>query len=284
MAHAATLKLHPYGEHLLVDAAINDRPAHMVFDTGAFTSTLTPAAVDRLGLIVERTGVGEIYGVGGTRTANIVKAHTLQLGGLKTREFRFVSADIGFSRMPVPIDGLLSTDLLSKLDVDLDFPEHQAILYLPIGDCHSAAAALQPPLYQVPLIYRADRRPVVTVTVNGHAFEALIDTGAPGNLIYQRSARRMGITADILATDRQIAAGGVGPQRVAAAIHVFPAVTVGDLIVRNMPASVLYEPARDEIDMVLGSDFQRRVHLWISNSSHALIMQYPPRPSPKVQK
>jgi hypothetical protein len=36
------------------------------------------------------------------------------------------------------------------------------------------------------------------------------------------------------------------------------------------------------VDVLLGEDFISRVHLWISYSSHTLIMQYPPKPSKKA--
>ena len=32
-------------------------------------------------------------------------------------------------------------------------------------------------------------------------------------------------------------------------------------------------------EVILGADFVQKVHLWISHSSHKLIMQYPPQPS-----
>jgi len=36
--------------------------------------------------------------------------------------------------------------------------------------------------------------------------------------------------------------------------------------------------------MLLGADFQARVHLWISYSSRTLIMQYPALPSPPIPR
>jgi predicted aspartyl protease len=66
-----------------------------------------------------------------------------------------------------------------------------------------------------------------------------------------------------------------------AARHVLESVTIGDLIVKNMPVAVTDQRLGD-VDMLLGLPFTRQVHVWISNSSHTLIMQYPPAPSPKL--
>jgi hypothetical protein len=34
--------------------------------------------------------------------------------------------------------------------------------------------------------------------------------------------------------------------------------------------------------MLLGQDFLRKVHVWVSNSGRALIFQLPPQPSPPL--
>ncbi len=57
---------------------------------------------------------------------------------------------------------------------------------------------------------------------------------------------------------------------------------MGDLVFGNMKVAVLDEAAGDDTDMLLGADFQTKVHLWISYSSHTLIMQYPPRASKQI--
>jgi predicted aspartyl protease len=284
MAQVSHLTLEPYDQHLLVGAQINGLPARLIFDTGAFTSTLTPAAVTRLRLDHSIGYLGRVAGIGGSSSAEIVSARTISLGGLHGRNFHFLAADIGFLTSPLGPDGLLSTDLVSKFDIDLDFPDRQAVLYQPIGDCTSPSAFLQGPLYEVPLRPTGeDRRPRVKVEIGGKSFVALIDTGAPRSTIFRRAAARLGLRIADLTADRHLTWRGVGPRPVRAVRHIFAPVTVGDLTVNNMPVDVLDQVSTDEVDMLLGADFQRRVHLWISYSSRTLIMQFPPRPSPKVE-
>ena len=57
---------------------------------------------------------------------------------------------------------------------------------------------------------------------------------------------------------------------------------MGDLVFANMRMDVLDDASGDDTDMLLGADFQAKVHLWISYSSHTLIMQYPPKASKKM--
>ena len=283
MALVSRLPLQPYESHLLVQASFNSKPAQLIFDTGAYSSVLTDAAVSRLGLHVMK---GEefasfrtsVRGIGGARSALGVTAHTVELGGLHARDYNFMAADF----LAPPVDGLLSVDLISQFDIDLDFPEHQAVLYRPTGDCSAPAAFLASPLYMVPLLpFGDDRRPRVRVQIGDHDVVALVDTGAPTTSIFRSAAARLGVAA--LPAGPHVTAGGVGPRRVDAMEHVFEPVTVGDLTISNMKVAVLDDAAgTDGVEMLLGADFQQRVHLWISYSSHSLIMQYPPRPSKRA--
>jgi hypothetical protein len=177
-----------------------------------------------------------------------------------------------------PADGLLSIDLISQFDVDLDFPENRIALYHPNGDCLAPAAFLAGPLSSVPLRpYGTDRRPRVNVSVEGQTLVAMIDTGATNTAIFRHAAERLGIDSKILETAPHQMVTGVGPRGVVAVTQVFKPLTIGDLTFEKLPVAILYEHAGgDEVDMLLGADFQRMVHLWISYSSGTLIMQFPP--------
>jgi predicted aspartyl protease len=284
MTLTSRLPLTPDSGHLLVPVTLDDKPAELIFDTGSFTTLLSLTAVARLGL---RHMSGEefngllatVSGIGGDKPAMGVTARTVNIGGLTGRNYNFLAADIAFP----PSDGLLSTDLISQFDVDLDFPEDQVVLYRPIGDCHTPAAFLASPLYAVPLRpIGEDRRPRVTVSIGGQDVVAMIDTGAPHSAIFRRAAERLGLRIDDLAADAHGTAGGIGPRTVASVTHVFEPVTIGDLTFEHLPVDILDDRADDEVEMLLGADFQRQVHVWISYSSHTLIMQYPPRPSKKA--
>jgi predicted aspartyl protease len=262
----------------------NDKPASLIFDTGSFTSILTQKAVARLGLPVARAEefnavTGTLGGIGGSRNWIAVTAQRVELGGLHAKNYNFLAADV----VPPPADGLLSADLISQFDIDLDFPEQQVVLYRPLGDCSAPAAFLSSPLYAVPLRpFGEDRRPRVMVTIGGKDVVAMIDTGAGRTAIFRHAAERLGLRMDDLAADPRSTVSGVGPRSVMAVRHVFEPVSVGDLTFEHMKVDVLDDRRGDEVEMLLGADFQQAVHLWISYSSHTLIMQFPPRPSKKV--
>ena len=283
MARASELPVVFEHGHAIVAATLNGGPARLAFDTGAFTSLLSEAAVNRLQL--RRMQGEEIRntlaitgGIGGQRSARYVTAHQVALGGLRGRDYNFVASDFGGSLA----DGLLSIDMVSQFDVDLDFPESKIVLYRPTGDCSAPAAFLAGPLFSAPLQPQgADRRPRVMVDIAGKSFVALVDTGAPRSAIFRHAAEQLGIGADTAGSQRH-SVGGIGPERVAATRHVLSDVSVGDLTFERMPVDVLDSSSGDGVQVILGEDFQSLVHVWVSYSSHTLIMQYPAKASKAV--
>ena len=284
MSLVSRMQVQRDGAQVLVDVSFNDKPAKMIFDTGAAESLISSEAASRLGLRVmhreERdASPGLVGGIGGDRDVVEMTARKVNLGGLTARDFDFLVADIGDVA-----DGLLSVGLIAQFDIDLDLVEQQVRLFRPGGDCSAPAAFLSSPLYEVPLRPAGeDRRPRVVVEVGEKKVVALVDSGAAHTAIYRRAARRLGLDLQNLTADPAVAVSGVGPRRVSGVRHVFEPVSVGDLEFDNMPVEILDDHGEDEVEMVLGADFMMRVHVWISYSSHTLIMQYPPRASKPIE-
>ncbi len=281
MAMVSQLPLTHAAGGFLVPVTLDDKPVQLLFDTGSFTTILNLSTVSRVGLPAMRgEGVdgmlATVSGIGGSKSAMAVTAHSVNIGGLRGRDYNFIAADV----IKPPADGLLSIDLISQFDVDLDLPENRIALYRPSGDCSKPAAFLSGPLSSTPLRpFGADRRPRINVSVDGQTLVAMIDTGANHTAIFRHAAERLGVDRKALETAPHEAVTGIGPRTVAAANQVFKPLTIGDLTFEKMPVAVLDEHAGDEVDMLLGADFQRIVHLWISYSSGTLIMQFPPRAS-----
>jgi predicted aspartyl protease len=285
LARVAELPLHRLGRHVLVDGKINGQPVTLVFDTGSFTSIITPEAAERLHLSMLQAMVGEAHGIGGSSTLSLMTARTLELGDAHGRNFTFTSGRVGVIGENFRADGLLSSDLFSKWDIDLDFRAKRIALFLPVGDCSRPAAFLTGPLYEVPLLpFENDKRPMVRVTIGGKQFTALIDTGAAQTTLFRHAAAQLGLHVGDLTSDRAVPLVGIGPRVVHSVLHVIEPVEIGDLTVKNMPVDLVDEASGDRTDMLLGADFQARVHLWISYSSRTLIMQYPALPSPPIPR
>ena len=277
----AVVPFYPVSDRLVVAAQINRRPSIFLLDTGATTNVLTHAAARRLGLRTERVAAGSAFGVGGSRPVSIVRADDVRIGTLHVSGLNFVAGDV-FGSERTSIDGLLSTNPLSLFDLDLDYPARRLGLYVGAGNCQHPTAALDPPLFAVPLLPRLfpSIQPRIMVSIAGHALPAMIDTGAPYNVVFAATAMTLGLHPDDLRTNQRTVVTGIGPNRVTAIRHVLEAVTVGDLTIENMPVEIIDDQAPPGISVVLGLDFARRVHLWFSHSSGMLSIQYPPGPPP----
>lgn len=252
-------------------------PLTLVVDTGSDNTMLDEQAVGFHGATNEPV---VMRGIGGTRMGSYA-FNRLQIGRL-AGTLGAVTADVPWMRKD-GYSGLLGMDVLGAYDVDFNLAANELRLMKTQGDCSKPHAALAPALYEVPELPSSDGQPSLHVTIAGQQLVAVLDTGAPDTVLSGRAARRLGLTGSQVAADETGYALGVGRRKEKAHRHLIDAIEIGDLILRHVPVTVLNAQFDEHVDMLLGMDFVRRVHLWLSNSSHTIILQLPPRPSPPVQ-
>jgi predicted aspartyl protease len=110
---------------------------------------------------------------------------------------------------------------------------------------------------------------------------AVIDTGAMSSLLFRPAAERIGLPVDAIlaAAGRQVGGLALQPARGAYGTLRVP-VNIGALRITNLPVAIADQRVATGVDMLLGYDFVSRVHVWISHSSHTVMLQYPARPTP----
>jgi len=295
----AVLPLQIQQGHFAFTASINDKAANFALDTGAFATTLTLAAADRLGVRMNALGT-VVNGVGGVRHLYRGTASHMRVGQMSADGMVLAGADIlDAPPLAAAMDGLFGMNMMSAYDIDLDVAGRHAILYQADGSCRKPTVALAQPLYMVRLEYiQHDRQADVEIVIDGQRLRAVIDSGAAQTAMFASAARRLGLDLSALHAPNAGRGFGIGPRPVPVMRHVFDTVQIGDLQIRNMPVmilaqadlgfnmvhvgSLLADPSSGEPggeDMLLGADFMQKVHLWISHSSQTLIMQYPPQQS-----
>ncbi len=285
MGRATDLPLRMIHHHLVSAVEINGVPADLMLDTGAFGTVLTSEAVSRLHLPTPDWTSAEARGIGGSRSLSVLQTAQFKLGRLHGRNLHFAVFDTPKVLAMSQVDGLLGMDLMSQFDIDLDLPEHKVNLYSPVGDCGHPGAALEQPLFLLPMEQAPNERSVVVqVSIGGKRLRALLDSGSDSNIIFRGAAYRLGLDETALAGDRVGQMGGIGRRAVQVRQHVIEPVTIGDLTVRNMPVEISQEIHPGDFDMILGLDFFLRVHVWMSFSSHTVIMQFPPKASPALKE
>lgn len=310
------LPVHERQGHLFVDAQISGKPANLVFDTGAFATILTPAAARRLGLnpspnakIAELAfGAGppdgvvgsEILGFGRVAKQSVYMADAVRVGNILDENVALRVADIGVDRFEVPADGLLGEDFLGRFDIDIDLIGRHIVLYYPQAGCKHPSAFMHGPMYTTELMseslpsiaafekvdpvvsgaaYRAAGTPAVFVTVNNQILFAELDTGAPMTTLFPSGLAKLHLAKDSFEHDRPMRTRGTALDAEIAGARKIN-IAIGDLEIENVPATFVDQSIVDGLDLLIGLDTLRRIHMWVSRSSSRLIMQFPPTASP----
>ncbi len=284
-----------FAGHYILAADINGKRANLIADTGATTTNLETSSAPRLGVLLNRRN-RDNQGIGGSEPVYSGFTDTLRISQLILHG-RFV----GGTDAPADpqIDGLLGMDLLTSYDIDLDFIGQHIILFDPSGACYTPTVALARPLYSAPLAYiRNDALAEVDVLIDGKRIRALIDSGSPTSVLFRQAARHLRLDLARFNGPDHHESRGVGPKRIRSFTQVFPSIAIGNFALQGLAVEVLDQPGfainrvhtgyllADDDDgqvgaeqMILGVDFLDKVHVWISHSSHRLIMQYPARAS-----
>ena len=266
---------------MVAEALLNGQPTAMILDTGATITTLARSSAARLGLKLQLLQ-GWTEGIGGAQLAYGFTTRSYQIGRLRGGRFQLLASDLGTVEQ-TGVDGLFGSDFLGAYEVDVDLPEHKVKLFQRQGDCtHDPVhVALSGDLYAVRMVDLArDGRPIVNVEVGGKSLRALVDTGAPGSVVFRDSARRIGLNLERLTADRRLHVGGIGPGQPGAVLHVLTPVTLGEVTISNFPVAIVDQHSSQGVDMMLGMDLLSRAHAWFSYASHMLVLQVPPLPSP----
>jgi predicted aspartyl protease len=284
MGRASDLPLRMMRHHLVSAVEINGKPADMILDTGSFGTVLTREAVARMQLPTPDWTTAEARGIGGSRSLSVLQTAQFKLGRLHGRNLHFAVFDDPRVLGLTQVDGLLGMDIMSQFDIDIDLPEHKVIFYGTEGGCSRPTVALEQPLFAIPMAQSAHERSVVVeVSIAGKSLRALLDSGADSNVLFRSAARRLGLNDAALTGDHQASMGGIGPRAVQVRQHIIEPVSIGDLTIRNMPVDISPEIRSGDFDMILGLGFFLRVHVWMSFSSHTVIMEFPPKASPAVK-
>jgi predicted aspartyl protease len=263
------------------DITINGSTAHLQVDTGAYANLLNEAALQRLGMTQQVVGSISLGGVGlGERPINMAVSDSVQVGAAHATHVAFATTSLD-AFLP-GVDGLLGMDFLAPYDDDLDLSAGHLRLVSTQGDCSTPATPLAGALYTVPLEkLGVSASPVVTVTIEGVKLKAVIDTGAMSSLLFRPAAERIGLPVDAILAAGQMPVTGLAPRPARGAYgRLVGPVLIGALQINNMPVAIADQRAESGVDMLLGYDFVSLVHVWISHSSHSVIMQYPARSTP----
>jgi predicted aspartyl protease len=162
----------PYGAGSQVDlvpVTIDGHDSEFLLDTGGVYTQISPTLVAELNLPVNRTA-DALVDVAGRQAAGLTMLRTFQLGSITRQD-----VPLPLSPDAVIRTGLLSLNDLKPYDAEMDFGSNMLKLYS--QDHCSGVTAAAPSATVIPFS-TVSGHIVLTVTLDGRAIPAIIDTGA----------------------------------------------------------------------------------------------------------
>ena len=254
---------------MMVPARIDGHAIQLLLDTGAAVSTITPQAAAWLHLPRDPHGL-LLEGIGGQVLSDVVRAPTLELGGMVLHDRRLsVGPIVSLPNADPPLIGVLGADVLGGHDIDLDVPNRRLSLYT-VENCPD----FRPwPQSSGLAIARSSRGLLFTaVVIDGHTVRALIDTGARVSVISRRVAASVGVGAAALASDPVANGRGFGAATTLLQRHQFARLQIGGLTVEQ-PTIAVTDHLFAGIDMLLGADVLGQRELWLSYPAARLYVR-----------
>lgn len=263
---------------MLVPAALNQTPVQMLVDTGATTTSVTSDIAMQLRLPPDARHRTRVFGVGGEAVSLNTLVWTFEVGRQEWTEQSFVTTPLArtFDEEP-PVAGLLGANYLSDFDVELDLPEQRMTLWQ-VNGCDGDFAFRNLPHWRLPLRRYAPARMVATVQIDGQSLSALIDWGANATVLSQTAAARLGVTPAMLEADPAGHSIGTDRNEIEFHLHRFAEIRIGNGVFRQARIQVAPVHLLD-VDMLLGLDYARTRHLWLSYATRQLfVVPSLPRP------
>jgi predicted aspartyl protease len=192
-----TLQLRPTSERPMIDAMIGDKQAGLLVDTGGGMSALTKRAVRELNLqtgqYVNSDGtILTLKDVRGQTEALQVRLPSITLGRIHQEGVYFMvlpGEDNSGPEVEI-FGGILGTDVLRNVDVELDFAANKINLIAP-NQCGGTVVYWQAPAVAVvPITLDRFGQLMFRMQLDGRRVTAMLDTGASDTILNLDTARR----------------------------------------------------------------------------------------------
>lgn len=273
MQNFATLALHDDGLAISADGSVNNDKAAMLIASGSPYTLVTKAEAVKLALPPVQAAKGKKG-----QEDNRVQLQEFSIGSIKMGNQRLLASQ-KLADHPT-FGALIGADLLMQHDMEVSLAAHQLKFFNPVGCDKSFIAYWDNNAAMVPLspLSANDRRPLVSVEVDGQLLRALIDTGAPMSIMNLSAAERAGVTPKSPGVTPISAASG---SRTASWIAPFHKFSIGSEEVKNVKLPILdlkdvvnAEAGTPVPDMILGEDFLRAHHVLFGTSQKIFYFSY----------
>ena len=261
----------------VVQGTINGKPASLILDTGATAIALTESALHRLDLHTDAKRVFTSHGIGGQSQSFAGELHDFQIDKVHVPDHP-ISVLPNNSQISEQhtVDGLFGVSVLSVFEVDLDLPHHAVTLYAGRICPSTVLPPWNTPYETLDASHSVNGRFLVTVLLDGKPLTALIDTGAAVSIVATDVVQSLGVTTAMLEAEPHARLVGTGPTAATAYMFRFHTLRLGDDMYQQ-PTLLVTGRAEPNIDMIIGSDFLRNHHVWLSYATKRVFIERTPQ-------
>ena len=242
----------------LMVVGINEKPAVLVFDTGADLSVLTRVAAARLGISGSTRQISG-QAAGGPTRFELGRIDRLTIGPARRTNVPVVLAD----GLPPPIDGLLGINVLQDFEVELDAPRGSITFYR-ARSCSDARPPWAGPYEQLVVQQQPGTGFMLTpVELNGSRVSGLLDTGSSISSVSIQAAGEAGFSGARLAAlpaGRALSMNAGGAETRLAEFGIYK---VGQTTFDKPLLPIMALPASAG-DMLIGGEYLSTRRVWFS--------------------
>jgi predicted aspartyl protease len=256
----------------LVDVQIEGKTEHMIVDTGAIVTILTPEAARALDLKNLTPSTLTMMGVGGVQKDLPSAYLNIGLGGWS------IMNTLIMVNNPVPrlggnlngIDGSIGINMLKPFDVDLDLPDAQISLYLPQNCIPNVSLPPWPlPYGETGLFERPDGESMTLIQLNDGILPAVLDTGAQATIIPSSMLKRAGIAPEKTSKQGGFKAAGYGPGIVKITVEQFDYLRIGGEAIAK-PWLLVADGNFRLQEALIGDNYLRHHRVFMANSTEMI--------------
>jgi hypothetical protein len=262
------------GTHYAISVTLGDEIRPMIVDTGAETSMLTSSIVDELQLKPDPTAeVRAVLGIGQSQAAiheNAI-APLLAIGGLVYHDRSMVVGEMSFGNLPESAAiGLIGDDILSKFDVEFDFPSDKLTFYHSF-QCYGSFSPWTGDYVMIPFDHH-EAKVVVDAILDQERTRAIVDTGNNASFISRRATALWGVPESAFRLTPGLATSPLnGGTSTPIKTYTFDSVEIGGKTFHQMRMNIV------DVDLLTGSanlglDYWRTRKVWISYSRHWMFI------------
>lgn len=270
-----------------VPVALNGTEETFLVDTGGAFSTVSAKTADKLGLTLRSAPV-ELYAASGKIFNRYATVHTLRLGHLRAQDVELMVHSGSIDTGRVQFQGTLAPDILRNYDIDFDFGHDRMNMMSP-KHCPGAVVYWAPNYSVVPFTMSDRLHIEVPVTLDGHNFKAIVDTGSTFTLLREQQARGVfHLGPDSAGVERIESKSRLIPYSYRFKSLVIGGITVGNPqlgIFADADAQRFRKEHRDKLandpvyglrfdstPMILGLDILTKLHLYIAYGEKTLYV------------